>query len=313
MVTGEKNQSPESVSQKGSTSICVCVCTYKRPEFLKRLLREVNRQATSGLFSVSIAVVDNDVERSAEGAVAEMRPSLQIPVSYDVEPQRSIARARNRVVAMADGDFLAFIDDDEFPADNWLLLLFTTCREYKADGVLGPVLRHFEEKPPEWLERSRFFIRPIFPTGLEVAWHSSRTSNVLVRRETVLGDEAPFRPQFRAGEDQDFFRRKIEQGFRFVWSDEAVVYETIPPNRWTRVYQVRRALLQGACENLQPSCNAMSIMKSMVAVPLYLIALPFAMLLGQHHFMSLLEKMSFHAGKLLKFFGINPIREEYVS
>jgi hypothetical protein len=29
--------------------------------------------------------------------------------------------------------------------------------------------------------------------------------------------------------------------------------------------------------------------------------------------MTVLEKLSYHAGKLLKFFGINPIREEYVS
>lgn len=313
MVAGEKLQPPGTVLPRESAHICVCVCTYKRPEFLKRLLREVNRQATSGLFKVSVAVVDNDSERSGEAAVAEVRPELQITVNYDVEPQRGIARARNRVVAMAEGNYLAFIDDDEFPAANWLLLLYTTCREYKVDGVLGPVLRHFEQKPPEWLEKSRFFVRPIYPTGAEVAWHDSRTSNVLVRRETVLGDEPPFRPQFRAGEDQDFFRRKIEQGFHFVWSDEALVYETIPPNRWTRIYQVRRGLLQGAYESLQPSCDLQSILKSTVAIPIYTVALPVAFVFGHHHFMSLLEKMSFHAGKLLKFCGINPIREEYVS
>lgn len=313
MVADAGIYSPESISPKAAVEICVCVCTYKRPEFLKRLLWEVNRQATSGLFSVSIAVVDNDAERSGEAVVAELRPSLLVPVSYDVEPQRSIARARNRVVAMTDADYLAFIDDDEFPAANWLLLLFTTCREYQTDGVLGPVLRHFEQKPPEWLEKSRFFIRPIYPTGRKVAWHDSRTSNVLVRRETVLGDEAPFRPQFRAGEDQDFFRRKTEQGFRFVWSDEAVVYETIPPNRWTRVYQVRRALLQGACEALQPSCDLKSVLKSMIAIPIYAVSMLVALPFGQHHFMTLLEKCSYHAGKLLRFFGINPIREEYVS
>jgi glycosyltransferase involved in cell wall biosynthesis len=313
MVARGEMQAEESVSLKVGVHICVCVCTYKRPDFLKRLMWEVSRQETSGLFSVSIAVVDNDVERSAEAVVAEMGPTLPIPVRYGVEPQRSIARARNRVVAMAEGDYLAFIDDDEFPAANWLLLLYTTCREYKADGVLGPVLRHFEQTPPEWLQKSRFFTRPIYPTGLEVAWHDSRTSNVLVRRETVLGEEAPFRPQFRAGEDQDFFRRQIERGFRFVWSDEAVVYETIPPNRWTRVYQIRRGLLQGACEVLQPSCDSKSILKSVVAVPMYAAALPFMLLFGQHHFMSLLEKMSYHAGKLLKRAGINPVREEYVS
>jgi hypothetical protein len=50
-------------------------------------------------------------------------------------------------VENADGDFIAFIDDDEFPVNNWLLALFDTCNQYNVDGVLGPVRRHFDEKP----------------------------------------------------------------------------------------------------------------------------------------------------------------------
>jgi len=301
------------VPQDASAHICVCVCTYKRPFFLKRLLFEMSQQATGGLFTYSIAVVDNDASRSAESTVAEMRLASSVPMKYEVEPRRSIALARNKVVEIAVGDFLAFIDDDEFPASDWLLTLFKTCNQYNVDGVLGPVMRYFDEAPPAWLQRSRFFVRPVYPTGMQVDWIISRTSNVLVKRRTIEGDAAPFRPEFRAGEDKDFFRRKMEDGYVFIWSADAVVFETIPPSRWTRIYQVRRAMLQGACESLQPSCGAKSIVKSVIAIPLYAIVLPFSLLFGQHIFMSFVEKMSYHAGKLLKLMGINPIREEYVT
>ena len=46
--------------------ISVCVCTYKRPLMLKRLLAELDRQQTGGLFTYSIVVADNDQARSAQ-------------------------------------------------------------------------------------------------------------------------------------------------------------------------------------------------------------------------------------------------------
>ena len=35
--------------------------------------------------------------------------------------KQNIALARNKAIENAKGDFIAFIDDDEFPLDQWLL------------------------------------------------------------------------------------------------------------------------------------------------------------------------------------------------
>jgi len=293
--------------------IAVCICTYRRPAQLRRLLLDLGRQKTAGMFTFSIVVADNDAERSGESAVEEARPALAIPVKYCAEPQRGIARARNKVIASAEGDYFALIDDDEFPEQDWLLNLLNTCRRYQVDGVLGPVKRHFDEEPPRWLERSRLYDRTIHPTGMPVAWRGARTGNALLKSEVFHGDDAPFRVEFTAGEDQDFFRRKIEEGRRFVWSSEAVVYEVLPPARWKRMYFVRKAFLHGSYAALQPDCGAKSVMKSLIAVPLYALVLPFALLAGQHCFMTLLVKLCGHAGKLLSLVRIRPIHDEYVS
>lgn len=292
--------------------ICVCVCTYKRPHALKRLLLHLDGLETANLFTYSIVVVDNDEARSAEATVAALRDKFPVPLQYDVEPRRSIALARNKAVGNARGEFLALIDDDEFPASDWLLSLFNTCARYGVDGVLGPVIRHFDEPPPAWFKKSGFYDRRVNPTGMAVYWKEARTGNVLLKARVMSG-EIPFRPEFRAGEDQDFFRRKIEQGFVFIWSAEARVLEAIPPARWKRTYVLRKAALQGATAALQPNCGLISIAKSMVAVPLYTLCLPFALLFGQHRFMALLVKIADHSGKLLTRMGINPIKEEYVS
>jgi hypothetical protein len=132
-------------------------------------------------------------------------------------------------------------------------------------------------------------------------------------RRIIAGETAPFRPEFRAGEDQDFFRRKTEEGFVFIWSADAIVFETIPPARWKRSYILRKAALQGATAALQPNCGPVNIVKSIIAVPLYLLIAPITLLLGQHLFMALMVKICDHSGKLLMLIGINPIHEEYVS
>lgn len=296
-----------------SQHISVCVCTYRRPLLLKRLLQELNRQETGGLYTYSIVVADNDQAQSAQLLVEEMRSTLIVPVKYCVEPRQNIALARNKAVENAEGTFIAFIDDDEFPAHYWLLKLFNACLEYNVDGVLGPVKRHFDEVPPAWIQKSRFYERPVHPTGMRVKWHEARTGNVLFKRQILAGDSLPFRPEFRAGEDQDFFRRKIDQGYVFIWSAEAEAFEVVPPSRWKRMYMLRKALLRGATAGLQPGGGVVGVAKSVIAMPLYALALPFALLVGHHHFMTLLVKLCDHLGKLLIWIGINPIREQYVT
>jgi glycosyltransferase involved in cell wall biosynthesis len=290
--------------------ISVCICTYRRPALLRRLLEELTLQETENRFDFSVVVADNDGERSAEPLIAELRLKCPFEIAYCVESRQNIALARNKVVENAKGDFLAFIDDDEFPAKRWLLTLFTVLHDQNVDGVLGPVLRHFDEKPPAWLEKSKLYVRRVNPTGMQVEWQEARTGNVLIRRDVIGDDPAPFRPEFRAGEDQDFFRRKIEEGRKFVWCAEAEAFETVPPARWSRSYLLRKALLRGATAGLHT--NAKGILKSIIAVILYVPALPFVFLAGQHRGIPLLVSLCDHLGKLLILVGINPVQGEYV-
>src|SRR6266478_7010650 len=119
--------------------IAVCICTYKRPDYLKRLLRELADQETGGLFTYSIVVADNDQSESARAVVSDFASSSSIQIKYCAEPRQNIALARNKAIENASGDFIACIDDDEFPQQDWLLNMFKACAQYGVAGVLGPV------------------------------------------------------------------------------------------------------------------------------------------------------------------------------
>jgi len=258
-------------------------------------------------------VADNDALRSAKEVVSGFAATSSIPVTYCAEAQQNIPLARNKAIENASGDFVAFIDDDEFPTKPWLLTLFNACNKYGVDGMVGPVKRYFDETPPSWIVKGGFYERPTYPTGFVIDWRKGRTNNVLLNKRIFSPEIPPFRPEFRSGEDQDFFRRMIEKGCVFMWCNEAVVYEVVPPIRWQRTFILRRALLRGTVSKAHPTFGAREVVKSLIAAPIYTAALPLAFVSGHHRFMILAEKLCEHIGKLLALLGINPVKEPYVT
>jgi succinoglycan biosynthesis protein ExoM len=292
--------------------ITVCICTFRRATLLMRLLQELGSQETAGLFTYSVVVSDNDAVQSAKELVLRFAKSSHVKVVYCAQPEQNIALARNTALANAVGEYIAFIDDDEYPARDWLLTLLRACNKYGVEGVLGPVKPHFEQSPPEWVKTGNFFERPSHETGFIIGWTEGRTGNLLFKRRILDGIREVFRRQFGSGgEDRDFFRRMIGSGSVFVWCSEAVAYEIVPPIRWKRSFMLRRALLRGKMA-LNHDSGIREILKSLIAVTGYTLALPLSVVMGHHLLMKCLIRTCDHAGKLLAFVGLNPIREKYV-
>lgn len=277
---------------------------------LGRLLDRLAEQDRGGAPTFEIVVVDNDAARSAEPVVAGFAARTRHLIEYRCEPRRNIALARNLAVEAAAGGHIAFIDDDEFPQPGWLAGMWDACRSHGAAGVLGPVRPHFEQPPPAWILKGRFCERREHPTGTTMDWNDCRTGNLLFRRDILRADEPPFDARFgTGGEDKDFFRRMTAAGHRFVWCNEAVVFESVPPSRTTRAYLLHRALLRGK-NSLQVGHRPFaSLARSAAAVPLYTAILPFALLAGHHRFMDRLVRLCDHLGKLLALLGLNPVGE----
>ncbi len=301
-----------SPSSGKSKHISICVCTYRRHGLLQRLLTELQKQTTDGFFSYSVVVVDNDAFPSARPTVEKARQQASIDIAYFHEERRSISHARNLAVEKARGDLVAFIDDDEFPADRWLVNLFNAQQKYQAHGVLGPVQPHFDVEPPRWLVASKLCERPRLRTGSIMSnSRDTRTGNVLLSKDVLRREDGPFDPRFgtSGGGDTDYFKRMMERGKAFVWCDEACVYETVTPQRHTRSYYVRRALCRGAASaHLEPLLS-IGTAKSLLAVPLYAVAMPFLQLIGHHFFMRYLIKECDHVGKLAAHLGLKIVKD----
>ena len=293
--------------------ITICLCTYRRPELLAHLLARIDAQKTGGLFTYSLVIVDNDSAESARETVAAWAQDSRVQVSYHVEPEQSIALARNAAVAQASGDYLAFVDDDESPIDEWLLLLYSCLQHYRTDGVFGPVEPQFASPPPEWAVKGGVFERPRFRTGDRIHWRHTGTGNVLLRRSVVEGQAVPFRPEFGSGgEDVDFFRRAMIAGNTFVWCEEALVHETISAQRTQLAFQVKRALLRGKVALSGPAGGGIGVLKSVVVLAVYVTLSPVFLALGRPVFLKYLIRACDHLGKIIASVCFSVIREKYV-
>lgn len=291
--------------------IAICVCTFKRPAMLERLIASLQEQETDGSFHLSLTVVDNDREGSAAGTVAALEKGCRLPIRYAIEPQQNISLARNRALTSTEADYYACIDDDELADRAWLLGLYKAIVRYQAAGVLGPVRPFYDDPPPAWLVKGRILERREFPTGTAMSDPKyCRTGNVLFAKELIAVQDVLFDPSYgrTGGEDCDFFRRMIDRGYRFVWCNEAIVHEVTPSVRQTRSFYLRRALLRGVVQSAQASLLSLDTLKSLCACAVYTLALPFVFVFRNRSFMPILIRDLDHAGKILARCGIAPIK-----
>lgn len=216
--------------------VSICIITYKRENKLQQLLESLNYLEFHkiGCPEIEVIVVDNDIEGVAEKVCSRLRSEFRWQLKTAVEPQRGITYARNKSVALAspDSDFIAIIDDDEFATPTWLENLLLTQEKYQADVVSAPSIPYFDDpNVPRWIVEGNFFMPSRWRTGTEL--FVAYTHNVLVRAEILRQLNPVFDNRFAisGGEDTHLFFHIQKMGYKIVWSDEAIMYDTIPVSR----------------------------------------------------------------------------------
>jgi succinoglycan biosynthesis protein ExoM len=294
-------------------TVSLCIATYRRPERLAAVLEDVTRQT---LLPDEVVVVDNDAAGSARAVVEQrIRDGAPFPIHYAIQPEKNISLTRNKTVALATGDWLAFIDDDERAPPAWLRQLTEAAARFGADGVLGPVDPVVPASAPAWIRRGRFYDFPRLPTGTPIPPNRLRFGNVLVKGAWLRGAAPPFDPALglTGGEDGDLLARLALEGARLVWCDEALVREPVENSRLSLQWLLRRALSGGqdfARHSLAGRYGAMSptgraaffcraLLQAVAAAALALALWP----AGRHHAARWLTTLSANVGKLSVFWG----------
>lgn len=241
----------------GRQSIVVAVLTFRRPDLLADFLEGYSQIALPANCHVSLLVVDNDAQASGLPTFTDWRERLP-DARYAVEPRVGIPVARNRALdeALADGaDALCFIDDDEIPEQDWLVRLVEVWQQSGASLIGGPV----KVAPPpaaatplqrvmnaSLVARATRKFRGVARAAARGGRFTIVTNNWLCDLRWLAATGLRFDESLlmTGGSDTAFCKAASAAGCRKAWAADAVVHETIPPDRLTVGYQFWRAMSQ---------------------------------------------------------------------
>ena len=186
-------------------SVTIAIASMGRSSLADTLRSLAGLSATPGIV-VSVVVADD----SRDGAAARVIEGLDLDgLSITCVPvgAGNISAARNALLDAATGDWMVFVDDDEWVEPNWLERLFACQADYRADVVIGPVFPAYPDDAPQWLVRAN-------PLYLNWGYRGKRLTtgrggNTLVRMELVRRLGLRFDPALgvSGGEDTAFFAR----------------------------------------------------------------------------------------------------------
>jgi glycosyltransferase involved in cell wall biosynthesis len=221
-----------------SLPLTVALCTRDRPELLRRALASLALQSPA---PAEILVVDNAPRDGCTRQIVEEME--QVAARYLVEPVPGLDFARNRALAAASQDVVAFLDDDAVAEPGWAAALLAPFADPEVGAVTGRVDALATETEAQRLfeanggyARGEERIRLPRDAGRSlhgrraprIAWAVSVGSgcSLAVRRRLLLDlggfDEAlDLGPALPGGGDHDALWRVLEAGADVVYEPAA--------------------------------------------------------------------------------------------
>jgi len=232
--------------------ISVAICTYQRYESLALTLESLENQAIPPI-AREILVIDNSPDPQASQSEHDKHKTIP-GLRWFHLGRPGVAHARNRAVAEAKADRLAFIDDDVTVSPGWLAAVLNAFERFgrNAHSVGGPVRPHWLAPRPEWLAEGMLPFLSLIDRG--------PTDRLLAHEEWIPTANAAFRVDrlkniggfcetlgrngnavtLLSNEDTELLGRLHAAGGQTAWSPGASVLHRIDPSRLDQAWFRRR-------------------------------------------------------------------------
>jgi GT2 family glycosyltransferase len=210
-----------------ASPISIVVCTRDRPEELVRCLEALRAHAAH-----DVVVVDNAPSDDRTAALV-----TSFPYRYVREPAPGLDRARNRGIAEARREIVAFTDDDCVPDSGWVDALVSPYRDPEVAATTGLVMpieleTEAQERFEAYCANRRIFEPRVYrapATPPSAAGVAGLGANMSFRRARLL-ELGGFDPRFDGGTatlsggDTEVFARVLAAGDAIAYRPDALVW-----------------------------------------------------------------------------------------
>jgi glycosyltransferase involved in cell wall biosynthesis len=197
--------------------VSIIVPIYNDRDRLAKCLKALQFQ-TYPYDKYEVIVVDNASEDNIQDVVKRFHKAR-----YEQEAQRGSYAARNKGLAVAKGEIIAFTDSDCVPNPDWIAKGVQALSENPAAGIIAGNVRFFwaGERPTvgEYLD-SILCLRQAHHAHLE---HFGATANVFTRR-SVFDRVGLFNPRLYSMGDKDWGKRVWAAGYEVIYSHSTIVW-----------------------------------------------------------------------------------------
>lgn len=243
--------------------ISAIVCTHNRAPLLRKGLVSLVQQ-TVAVEDYEIIVVDNasrDGTKEVTCLVREMEKASNLRYLY--EPRLGLSHARNRGMNEADGEIVAFIDDDAIAAPEWLEMIERAFEDVdpRPACVGGKVEPIWGIPKPDWFPQLLVGYLSVLDLGDEAHWCDTAKEhlvgcNIAFWKEALLG-LGGFNPllgrrgqSLRGNEEIELLRKMKQRGQGIYYEPKAVVHHFIPKERLTKKWMIRRFYDEGLSDSV---------------------------------------------------------------
>lgn len=231
--------------------VSVVIPTFNRREDVLDAVRSVLAQDYPH-FEV-VLVDNNSTDGTAEAVQALARDDPRLRYCFERVP--GVGAAHNRGAREAQGELVAFLDDDEIAPPQWLSTLVRAQSETGGDGIGGPYEPIWLTPPPRWLLKSRCMQETIsfmdFGSKRQpIEWLLG--GNAMYTRQALesadyYGEWASYtsKRSLVGGGDIVIGQRMRRAGLQLWFEPAAVVGHKVPRSRMRLSYILRRAFWAG--------------------------------------------------------------------
>jgi glucosyl-dolichyl phosphate glucuronosyltransferase len=232
--------------------ISVVICAHTEERWPETCAAVESARAQSFQNKEVIVVVDHNP--ALQTALAAALPDAMVVESRE---ERGLSGARNTGVSIAQGDVVAFLDDDAVADPDWLKFLADSYADPAVIGVGGQILPSWQMPRPSWFPAEFEWVVGCTYRGMPESSRQVRNligANSSFRREAFglaggfrngIGRSAGKRPL--GCEETEFCIRisQLSPGSVFLFDDRAVVRHLVPANRCRFSYFHARCYAEG--------------------------------------------------------------------